>query len=445
MAVTTRTEAREAAGWPHMREHAERGALLGELHARPFEPMATPRRIYHFAFLVGDAEARADRQAIAELSARQGSAPPAAEARYHRLDLPGWRLRWQRHTEFVTYTWDTGRDAERPFARAHPGDMAAEFALRQPGELLVAAHMAVVAQRRKPIDAAAWFDAGSLSLLAADGGRARAVSDFKVDAHGFTRFLVVNRELGEAALGVFTQLVLEIETYRTLALLGLPEARRAAPLLRQIESSLADLTRAIGTDGDVATNRRLLASLIDLAARLETQSAETSYRFGASRAYYDLVQDRLEAVGPQPAEGERTFAAFFDRRLRPAINTCKAVDERQALLSPKLMRTADLLRTRLQFALEEQNRDLLQSMNRRARLQLRLQQTVEGLSVAAISYYVVGLVYYLVRGGEEAGLPMPWSPTFLAGAAVPVVVLGVWLLVRRARRRFLHEGGGGGG
>ena len=78
--------------------------------------------------------------------------------------------------------------------------------------------------------------------------------------------------------------------------------------------------------------------------------------------------------------------------------------------------------------------DLLVSMNRRARLQLRLQRTVEGLSVAAVSYYVVGLLYYLFQGAEEAGLLL--DATIAAAAAVPPVVVVIWWLVRRIRRKF---------
>ncbi len=72
-------------------------------------------------------------------------------------------------------------------------------------------------------------------------------------------------------------------------------------------------------------------------------------------------------------------------------------------------------------------------MNRRARLQLRLQQTVEGLSVAAVSYYVVGLIGYLARGGQEA-FGLPWDPAVATAVAVPAVVIMVWALVRRIRR-----------
>ncbi len=429
--------AEEGAVWGRLTPADVRADVLGELHARPFETLTTPRRLYHFGFLTGEREARADREAVASLARSHGAPPPAADAKFHRLDLPRWRLRWEQHTEFTTYTWDTGVGAETPFSHPQADDLPG-LSFRQPGPLLVAVHMSLVKADKAEGDYAALFHPASLCVVGVDSGKARLATDFKVDTQGFTRFLIESLSLDDLDAGVLAQRVLELETYRTLALLGLPMARKAGPEVRRIETELATLTRGISHADDMATNHALLERLTGLAAELEAQAVEASYRFGASRAYEELVRARLVALNEEKIPGHTTLSAFLARRLNPAIRTCNAVDERQNLLSGKLMRTADLLRTRIQFALEEQNRDLLTSMNRRARLQLRLQQTVEGLSVAAISYYLVGLIAYVAKGAEEAGLPVP-SPALVAAASVPVVVLVIWWLVQRVRRHFGRE------
>jgi uncharacterized membrane-anchored protein len=179
-------------------------------------------------------------------------------------------------------------------------------------------------------------------------------------------------------------------------------------------------------------SEHLLAELIALAADLEAGAAASLYRFGASRAYDEIVAQRINIIGEQPIKGHETWSGFLKRRLGPAMRTCRAVEERQANLSGKLARTANLLRTRIDVELERQNRNLLQSMNRRARLQLRLQQTVEGLSIAAVSYYVVGLVNYLAKGLAATGLPV--DPTVATALAVLPVILAIWWIVRRIRR-----------
>jgi uncharacterized membrane-anchored protein len=170
-----------------------------------------------------------------------------------------------------------------------------------------------------------------------------------------------------------------------------------------------------------------------LAARLESEAASSNYRFGASRAYDTIVQQRLLAIGEQAHDGWPTIAAFLGRRMAPAMRTCQMLQERQADLSTKLARAANLLRTRVDVALEQQNRDLLAAMNDRTRLQLRLQQTVEGLSVAAIGYYVVSLFGYIAKGAKDWGW-LKLEPGVATALFVPVALLGVWAAVRRIRR-----------
>ena len=172
--------------------------------------------------------------------------------------------------------------------------------------------------------------------------------------------------------------------------------------------------------------------MTELAAELEADAAASLYRFGASRAYDGIVEERLGALAEQVVPGYETWAGFLQRRVAPAMRTCRSVEERQANLSRKLTRATTLLRTWVDVEVEKQNRDLLASMNNRARLQLRLQQTVEGLSVAAVSYYVVGLIGYLAKGTPLFGAET--HPELLTAISVPFVVAGIWLFVRRIRK-----------
>jgi len=182
----------------------------------------------------------------------------------------------------------------------------------------------------------------------------------------------------------------------------------------------------------------LLDKLIALAAALESGATASTFRFGASRAYDQIVKARFGTLKEEAAPGELSMSSFLGRRLAPAMRTCQAIEDRQAMLSRKLARATTLLRTQVDVELEHQNRSLLQSMNRRARLQLRLQQTVEGLSVAAVSYYVVGLFSYLAKAAKEAGLPVP-SASITTGLSVPLVVLLIWWTVRRIRKHHSEE------
>ncbi len=415
-----------------------RAAVLGEVHARPFTAIETPRRILHFAFATAGEAAKADRAALADFCARRELEPLKATAKQHRVTLSGVTLRWEQHSEFTTYTWELPSRAAEPFHPPASSIAAPMSGLPQPGPLLVALDLHLLADGEKKSAHEHLFDRASLAVAENSDGQALFATDFQPDPAGFVRILVLDRGLGAERAGALVQRLIELETYRTLALLGLPEAQRLTPSIGHIETRLAEVTEEMRRTDKLIDNHRLLDELTALAAELEAGAAASLFRFGASRAYNEIVQLRLQTIGERKVGGFPTWSSFLARRMAPAMRTCITIEERQATLSQKLARAANLLRTRVDVELERQNRDLLKSMNERTRLQLRLQTTVEGLSVAAVSYYVVGLFGYLVRGLRDRGVPV--DETLASALFVPVAVLAIWWVVRRIRRRHISAG-----
>jgi uncharacterized membrane-anchored protein len=426
-------------GDKNLEPHRLRAAILGEVHARPFRAVATPARVLHFAFDTAGERAHEDRSALTALCVRRGVTPPRPSDKHFHIAFGGTGLRWEQHSEFTTYTLEL--PAEPDAAPFHPSaaSLATPMTLvPQPGPLLVAVDLHLMADRPDRLAVERLFNRPSLAVAENSDGTAVYATDFDADPEGFVRILVLDRELGSERAGALVQRLLELETYRTLALLGLPKAQELAPSINRIERRLAELTSELQSASSLADNNRLLDELTALAAELEAGAAASLFRFGASRAYDDIVQTRLRIIGERKVGGLPTWSSFLARRMAPAIRTCVATEERQANLSRKLARAAQLLRTRVDVEVEQQNRDLLRSMNARTRMQLRLQATVEGLSVAAISYYVVGLFGYLVKGAHDAGWPV--EPTLATAAFVPVAVLAIWWTVRRIRNRHVgHE------
>jgi uncharacterized membrane-anchored protein len=209
-------------------------------------------------------------------------------------------------------------------------------------------------------------------------------------------------------------------------------------MLSAIEGELATLTAAM-TDTDEAIaealsravddEKELLRSITGLAARLEKLSLDNSYRFSASKAYFRLVRARIQELREIRIEGVPTVDEFMDRRLAPAMSTCESIARRQEALAGRIAHTNDLLRTRVGIVQEQQNRKILESMNRRAAQQLRLQQAVEGLSVVAISYYLAGLFNYAGKALKAAGWLI--NPDMATGMLIPVIASGVWLGLRQ--------------
>ncbi len=419
-------------------QHPLRARILGELHARPTRPLESPARILHFAYMAGAAQAESDRVAVTRACVERGLPGPDAQSRQFRVEMPGVNLVWERHGEFITHSWEfAGAESGGFFSPSPAALMQKVRLLPQPGPLLVAADLDLLAGDADPAKLGEIFGPLQLAVCEANNGRALIATDFAPDTFGFVRILVANRSMPPMAAGRLAQRLLEIETYRTLALLGLPEAQKLAPAIREIEAELPRLLAAMSHSQGVQENRQLLDDLSGLSAQLETDAAASLYRFGATRAYNDLVQERLEAIAETALPDYPSWDGFLTRRMQPAIRTCLNTEARQADLSRKLTRAAQLLRTRVDTEVEQQNGDLLRQMGERMHLQLRLQQTVEGLSVAAITYYISSVLHHLFEGAEKAGAHV--DPTEATAIVIPFVAGFVWWTVRRIRRKHAGE------
>lgn len=432
---TTTTAALIAPTHRLLADHPLRAALTNEVHARPPEALIAPLRATHLAMVTGEGTAEAEARHLARLCAHAGIAPPPSGTGHYSADFGTFRLKWERHTEFSSYTVFRPGHYGEAFADPALNALPADWLAALPGQLLTGIHVAFLANDGPFPDTR--FLAGIFGSESYVGGRtaagaAVAWTDFRIHGDGFSRLVIRDQSLGVQQAGRLVQRLLEIESYRMMALLALPLARAVLPRIAAIETELADLTRLTTTLADIADERALLDRLSRLAAANERIAADTNYRFSASRAYYDLVAKRLEELREERIEGLQTIGEFMSRRLGPAIRTCEAVSTRHEALSARIARASNLLRTRVDIALEAQNQSLLRSMDRRAHLQLRLQETVEGLSAVAISYYLVALIGDAMKAFTIVGLPL--DPDLAIGIAVPFVLALVWGGVRRLRR-----------
>jgi len=411
-----------------MPAHVDRAAAVGEVHARPHLLIQAPRGLSQLAFMTEGDLAR-DQAAMSGLSHRLGVAEPDHATPLHGLAWDEGDLHCEKHTEFSTYLWSAALDPET----GEPlGADPFEHGFTPPGPVVSGVRLRVLSWTPETDREADRFDPVSLCYSLVENGSAAILTDFRQDEDGLTHILVLARDLNPTRAGALAQCVLEIETYRTLALLSLPLTRSMTSDLRRMESRLAAITDEMRSGTRARReNDALLSELTSLAAELEAGVAANLYRFGASRAYYEIVEERLATLSEQAVSGHSTWRDFLHRRIAPAMRTCQSVKERQAMLSDKLTRAISLLRSWIDVELERQNRDLLTSMNNRARLQLRLQQTVEGLSVAAVSYYVVSLLAYLLKG--IPGVHDMVAPELAIALLVPVVMLAIWWTVRRIR------------
>lgn len=416
-------------------DHPQRHELNDEVHARPPEAMTAPLRVSFLALLSEPSQRPREWRQVRELAGRFGVTAPEEEGGHWRADLGPFRLKWERHTEFTRYEFIVSGAGDDLFAepalRAVPSDWLATL----PGRIMAAAHVALVCEQDLEADhealAVRLFAGNVLVGATIAGGAGEALTDVRIHGDGFSRFVVRDRGMTPRQAGRTVQRLLEIDTYRVMALLALPVARELVPALQTDEEELARITTALATGGD-----RDEAGFLDRLTRLEAEigrrAARNEYRFGAAAAYHELVLRRIAELREGRIQGLQTFQEFIERRLAPAMNTCRSTAERQASLLQRAAWTTQLLSTRVNMTVERQNQAVLESMNRRADLQLRLQATVEGLSIAAVTYYAVGLIGTLTEGLNAAGATV--DPALAMAVSIPVIALLVALAVRRTRR-----------
>ena len=431
-------------------DDAQRRVLHNEVHARPSARVRLPALITYVALLN---EGVSREQECAHLQRLPGHADLALErlqGNFLRLRGEGCTVKWERHTEFTRYSIVQPLPTHASWGSALP-ELASAVApgtdwLRGlPGRTVAAIHLAMLSEGMDDpqllVKAQQWLGEGSLigSRMGntADGQHHSCLlTHLHIGADGFERLLVLaSPQTTEGRAGRISQRVLELETYRLMALRGLPVAKQLSPVLAQAEARLADITARL--EGQQGGDQVLLDDLVGLAARVERATAEHGYRFSATRAYDAVVRERIAELRERPLHGTQTVGEFMQRRLSPAMATVEATAKRLAALSERVSRTSALLRTRVDIATEAQNQQLLEKLTRGQDLQLRLQSTVEGLSIAAISYYVVSLVLYGAKALNKLGLAL--NPELTAGLSIPLVLWGVWKTVQRIHDN-LHQG-----
>ncbi|MFM7344787.1 MAG: DUF3422 family protein [Tagaea sp.] len=420
------------------REHPLRMTLANEAHARPFLALVAPVRASHLAMTSGEGGAAADRAHLVALCDRYGVGHPPEGANHFVAPFDGFALKWERHTEFCTWTFLKSGGFVEPFAEPAISFAPAEWVEAIPGERLVAIHVAAIERTQSAPGGdllGKWLHLDFLAGSDVAGGTASVWTDFRVHADGFGRIVLHDKGLGERQAGRLVQRLLEIETYRTMALLALPVARETGPKIGRADRELLAVMDAMVGAASIAEQRVLLDRLTMVSADIERATGAADFRFGAARAYGELVDKRILELRETRIEGLQTYREFMDRRFQPALRTCEATAERLGQMSRRLTRAGALLRTRVDIAVEAQNQDLLASMDRRALLQLRLQETVEGLSVAAITYYLVGLFGYLFRALDTAGLHV--DKDIATAIAIPFVAGLVWYGLRRFRKSLV--------
>lgn len=445
----------------------QRTALHNEVHARPSARIRLPALIVYVAVLNEGISRDAEAAHLRQLPGQADLSLERLQDNFLRLRLDGFTVKWERHTEFTRYSIVQALPVHAGLGATEPDLLTnlvlpATWLAQIPGRTVAAVQLAMLnaplndapALMAKAVNwlggrtvVASLMGSNTLNLAVQEAeaepaqrhgyahpmGHSWALTQFRLQPDGFERMLVIAPEgTSQTRAGRIAARLLELETYRLMALRGLPVAKALGPMLAQSEAALVRITAQL--ENKSASDQELLDTLVSLAAGVERATAENNYRFSATQAYHTLVAQRIAELREKAIPGTQTIGEFMQRRLSPAMATVVATGQRLASLSERVARTSDLLRTRVDIATEVQNQQLLEKLTHGQATQLRLQSTVEGLSIAAISYYVVSLLLYGGKALKAAGLPI--NPEMAAGALVPVVLWVVWRTTRRIHARL---------
>lgn len=421
--------------------HPLRDALYAELHSRPFQVLPSPARISYLAVIVRPDQKQDEFEHFCSLYNHFNGMPPENDSVCFEVDFGSFKVRRDKHLEFISYmVIRTEVDAQLGFFDQNAlAYLPLEWLSSMPGTTIAAFHVSVEDARTIPEPdltlVKSHFESMRLVGSRPQNGDAQVWTTFQLHSDGCGRFLIYNKGMSDSQLGRMVQRVVEIETYRLMALLALPMARKYNAELVVMDEKLAQTTASLSDATEPLDEQALLSELIDMAAWVEATRSKTSFRFSATRAYHELVLKRLAELKEDEVSGHLTITEFMTRRLTPAVRTCNTAGNHLESLSTRIDRVSDMMRTQVEMSIQSQNQQLLTSMDRRSKIQLAMQHTVEGLSVAAISYYSVGLLKFLIEAVYDKGVH--FDKSLVIGLSVPIVVGSVWLATRKIHKRFL--------
>lgn len=421
-------------------EHPLRHRLFNESHTRPYVDLTAPLQVSYLVLLTGEVTPEIECEHLRKLAEQYGVTPPSSNATHYDANLGKFTIKWEKHTEFSSYSFFATKQCDTPFSYKVINDIPDAWLEAIKGELLIAQHIEILPFCEQTISQetiAKHFQKDSLVGSYVGGKAAQAWTDFRLQKDGFSEVLILNDCLTPQTTGRLVQHLVELETYRMLALLGLPLVEQHGKQITEIGHQLTAITQRMSSTATLHEEHALLNDLTELEANIEQIVAATSYRFSATAAYKAIVLDRLQRIRENRIEGRQMLSKYLERRFQPAMNACESISSRLESLSVHVSRASQILMARISLAVESQNQDVLNSMDKRAKLQHRLQETVEGLSIAAISYYIVSLMSYVAKALNAIGLPIDID--LFVGASIPVVLFSVWFGVRKVKKRLIRD------
>lgn len=414
--------------------------LRGELHARSYPVFLPPARVIGQSFLREEHTVNQEKDYIKKWVASEEDAAVISEKPTSMVcQINTTKIRIDYYNEYTSYVFIDSQVNAQSFSTITPGVDNIRLS-NIPGKKLTNIRFFFKKTEDKSIDKEylhRFFGESQIFSSSTSHNIARIWSDFIPDDQSYMNVLIDDFGLGPRRAGRLVQRIIDIENYRMMSLLTLPIAQRVLKELDKVEKKLTELVNTFPEKNSIVEEKKLLSELFNLMAQNEQMRTLTLRRFLGGKAYQSIVDERLIELECQPVAGYQTFSTFFIRRMKPAMRTCASAQTQLEELSTHLQRVTDMLSTRVNVNVEEQNQKILESVAQQSKMQLRLQQTVEGLSIVAITYYASSLLSYLYKGLEY--IEVMNSHYLWTGVSIPFVFIVTWMMVRKIKAKLLKS------
>ncbi|MBI3353907.1 MAG: DUF3422 family protein [Nitrospirae bacterium] len=205
--------------------------------------------------------------------------------------------------------------------------------------------------------------------------------------------------------------------------------------MNEIEAGLVGKLSAISLNLPKATPDDLKEWLYSLSTKfgeIAGVSEEVRHYSSDTISRIELMKNILGGWGERPAEDRPSLSKYYLSATAALGDDYKRLSGRIDGLRREMLDIITNLRTKVDLNIQEQSLELQKSVDETTKTQVKLQRTVEGLSVIIISYYIVSLAKFVFEGIKSAGI-INVSTTLLTALFVPVAIIISFLLTKEVK------------
>lgn len=401
-----------------------RHEISNEIHRRPYYELYSPLRVSLFSLHTKNSQK--NYKYLHELCQYLSIPSPVdSSLTFKHTYQNKFTLKWESHREFCTFQFIKNQNIEtNNLFKQSNFEYIPELWVDSLENIINCVNLEVIdnhnIQNNEDIYNA--FDNNYIVGSYMNDKKAKLYSDFRIDGNGYHRILMVNENLTRHQLGRSVQRVLDVESYRSMAMIGLFNNKEINSELDILNNELLQINRDFEIKKEINLEE-YYNKLTYIANRAHRLNNENKFRFQASNSYFPIINERLKELKLSTIDCIQPYDIYLNSRLNPAKRTSETTEKRLNETLQQMDRTANLIQTNVELDVKNSNNLLLDSMNKKTDVQIKLQKTVEGLSTVVLTYYSVTLFNHAITGIYNY-YPMLLEPKLIS--SISIIPFGIY-------------------